>query len=293
MVRSMTAFARGRATENGLTASVEMKSVNHRYLEIGVRLPRSHGMLEEKIKGVVKDLAVRGRVDVSVDLGRESGKTAVYTVDAELARAYHGALCKLAEELSLEGAPSLSLFARTDGIIVKQTSELDPEEDWPVILAALRQAGESFLAMRGIEGEALEADFRKRLDYLAEKTEEIAGLAAGIPEKIKERFTARLTQLMAEAGEPDPVRIAQEAALYADKADITEELVRVRSHLAQFAALLAKEEPCGRPLNFLVQELFREFSTMGAKSVDASLSHLALDAKTEVEKLREQIQNVE
>lgn len=293
MVRSMTAFARAQAAADKLTVSVEMKSVNHRYLEIGVRIPRSHAMLEEKVKAAVKSLAERGRVDVTVELRRDAGLAADYGVDLDLARAYHRALTDLGRELGLEGAPSLSLLARADGIIVKKASEADPEADWPLLEEALARAGENFMSMRQAEGEALAADFAGRLDFLADKAAEIEALASGIPELVKERFESRVSQLMGDAGEPDPARIAAEAAIFADKADITEELVRVRSHLAQFRALLQKDEPCGRPLNFLVQELFREFSTMGAKSVDAALSHLALDAKTEVEKLREQIQNVE
>ena len=288
----MTAFGRAEASAGGLSASVELRSVNHRFLEIFIRMPRSHFALEEKAKKKIREKAARGRVEVNIKL-IEADELRPFKVDKALAASYFEALKDLKRSLNIPGKIKISDILAQEGVVARLTDDKNPEKDWPVIEKALTEALASFLAMREAEGLNLFADFKKRLKTLSENIDTIAESALNQPALIKERLETRLCELMDEKKIVDEARLAQEAAMLADKADITEEIVRARSHIKQFLSLMNSSEPCGRSLNFLAQELHREFSTMGSKTSDAAQSHIIVAAKAEIEKIREQVQNTE
>jgi uncharacterized protein (TIGR00255 family) len=289
----MTAFARGEAQGDDKTISVEIRSVNHRFCEIAVRMPRPWIALEEKIKNRIRQALSRGRVDVTVEVRSQGGSSQVYEADAALARNYYEAVKEVHEALGLSDPIPIDSIIRLNGVINASSVKPDLESDWSLLEQALSQALDALSSMRETEGEALHEDFLGRLKKLEESLESVSSMAASQPEVHLEKLKERLAALLEGAADLDPARLAQEAAFLADKSDITEEIVRARSHIAQFRDILDQEEPPGRSLNFLAQELHREFSTMGSKSSDAGLSHVVVAAKAEVEKIREQVQNVE
>ncbi|WP_028314765.1 YicC/YloC family endoribonuclease [Desulfatibacillum aliphaticivorans] len=293
MIHSMTAFARGEAQGDDKTISVEIRSVNHRFCEIAVRMPRPWIALEEKIKNRIRQSVSRGRVDVTVEVRSQGGSSQVYEADAALARNYYEAVKEVHEALGLSDPIPIDSIIRLNGVINASSVKPDLESDWSLLEQALSQALETLSSMRETEGAALYEDFLGRLKKLEESLESVSSMAASQPEVHLEKLKERLAALLEGAADLDPARLAQEAAFLADKSDITEEIVRARSHIAQFRDILDQEEPPGRSLNFLAQELHREFSTMGSKSSDAGLSHVVVAAKAEVEKIREQVQNVE
>jgi uncharacterized protein (TIGR00255 family) len=293
MVLSMTAFGRAACTENGLTASVEMRSVNSRTLDIAVRLPRTHAQLEERIKGLLRQRFARGRIDVFVEIVSIGQTDTVFVVDEKLVEAFAGAIKQIAEVSGLEISVSASDFLRQDGLITQTRAETDIAEQWPILEKAVVQAAQELASMREIEGKALAEDLLRHIEQVKALAGQIEELSGGLPAILKERFVQRMAMLAQNAADLDPGRMAQEAAFLADKADISEEIVRAYSHVAQFLTIMEGQEPSGRQLNFLAQELHREFSTMGSKSPVAELSHKVVDAKTLVEKIREQVQNVE
>ncbi|SHJ35133.1 TIGR00255 family protein [Desulfatibacillum alkenivorans DSM 16219] len=293
MIHSMTAFARGEAQGDDKTISVEIRSVNHRFCEIAVRMPRPWIALEEKIKNRIRQALSRGRVDVTVEVRSQGGSSQVYEADAALARNYYEAVKEVHEALGLSDPIPIDSIIRLNGVINASSVKPDLESDWSLLEQALSQALDALSSMRETEGEALHEDFLGRLKKLEESLESVSSMAASQPEVHLEKLKERLAALLEGAADLDPARLAQEAAFLADKSDITEEIVRARSHIAQFRDILDQEEPPGRSLNFLAQELHREFSTMGSKSSDAGLSHVVVAAKAEVEKIREQVQNVE
>ncbi len=267
--------------------------MNHRYCEVYVRMPRTWAPLEERVKNLVRDRVARGRIEVNLEIRDERTGNVRFVVDENLAKAYWDALVRARDVVGAEENVPLAQLVRMDGVIAPESETPDMEEDWGVIEGALAEALDSLDSMRRAEGEALHADFVERLDLLAQYLDKIEAEARDLPRLQKEKFTERIAQLAKDVATLDEARIAQEAAIYGDRSDITEETVRARSHIAQFRDFLAQDDPSGRSLNFLVQELHREFNTMGSKSCSAPLSHAVVDAKAEVEKLREQIQNVE
>ena len=293
MIHSMTAFARAEKQDGQNSVSVEIRTVNHRFCEIAVRMPRPWISLEEKVKGRVRQSVTRGRVDITVEIQGQGSVSQSYEADIALAKNYYQALKQVHEALSLEAPIPIESIVRINGVINATSVQPDLESDWNLMDQTLSQALETLVAMRETEGKALYADFMDRLDHLEDYLGEISTAAAGQPLAHMEKLKERLAALLEGAAEVDPARLAQEAAFLADKSDITEELVRARSHIAQIRGILLQEEPPGRSLNFLAQELHREFSTMGSKSSDAGLSHVVVAAKAEVEKIREQVQNVE
>ena len=293
MIHSMTAFARAEKQAEDKTVSVEIRSVNHRFCEVAVRMPRPWISLEEKIKSLIRRTVSRGRVDVTVEIQSKGGSPQVYEADMALARNYYEAVREVHENLGLSAPIPIDSIIRLNGVINASSVQPNLESDWNLLEQALGQALETLSSMRGTEGAALYEDFHARLKKLEEYLEAISGMAASQPAAHMEKLRERLAALLDGAADLDPARLAQEAAFLADKSDITEEIVRARSHIAQFRDILDQEEPPGRSLNFLAQELHREFSTMGSKSSDAGLSHAVVAAKAEVEKIREQVQNVE
>ncbi len=293
MLQSMTAFARSEKHGLNYEIATEVRSYNSKNLDLVVRLPHFAQPLEERIKTTVTGRLHRGRVEIRLDI-REVGEAARrFEVDLPRARAYYQALEELHAEFNLEGRVGLELMAAAGGIIKPAENERDLEQLWELIAAGLDEALEALIAMRGREGRSLQADFLARLQAIEDRIDAVHAASRGLLAEYQQRLKERIAVLTRGVVDLDPARIAQEAALLADRSDIAEEIVRARSHLEQFRHIMANESPAGRKLNFLVQEFNREFNTMGSKTGKAQVSHLVVELKTELEKIREQIQNVE
>jgi len=287
-VRSMTGYGRGVAEQDGRRATVEVRTVNHRFLDLKLRGMPIPAALEEQLAARVRASIERGAVTVSVHLVAPPGEAGP-RVDPAAARRAHAMLAELAAQLGV-GGPDLALVLAQPGVLV--SAEPAGDEPDPRVLAALDTALAQLDGMRATEGEALAAELRARLDELTALRASIAGCAAAVPGQLARRLAERVRRLVEDA-ELDPGRLAQEVALLADRADVTEELVRLASHIEQSRALLAAPGTVGRRLDFLVQEIGRELNTIGSKSTSAEISTAVVDAKAVLEKVREQAQNVE
>jgi uncharacterized protein (TIGR00255 family) len=290
-MRSMTGHGRGVAEKTGRRATVEIRSVNHRFFDLKLRTGPLDPTLEERVVGGVRKKCERGSFTISVrDEGL--GNAAGARVDLALATGIAAALEELRHKLNLAGQVPLELVAAQPGVLQVGEPGGDPE----VVAAALELAVDELVRMRKREGETLAKDMRARLARLRGFAEDVASLAASAPEEHRRRLSERIQRLLAATpGAPpvDEARLAQEVALLADRVDVTEELVRLRSHLEQADALIAEDAPVGRRLDFLVQELGREINTIGSKSQAAEIARRVVEAKAELEKIREQVQNVE
>ncbi len=293
MIKSMTAFARAVRQTESAEVTVEARSYNSRNLDFHLKLPYTFAALEDRIKQRVQERIARGRLELRVQIRETAGPAEGFEVDEPRARQYVEALGRLRSLFSLEGGVTLDHLVAAGDIIRPVETERDLEERWPVIREALDQALADLDTMRLREGRALERDFLERLDRLEELLGRVEGLSEGLMELYRDRLLERVGSLAADAAEIDPARIAQEAAILAEKSDVSEEIVRARSHVAQFRSFLSDGEPAGRKLNFLLQEFNREFNTIGSKATRSDISHLVVEAKSEVEKIREQVQNVE
>lgn len=292
MVSSMTGYGRGDASGEGKTVTIEMKGVNHRFLEIALRLPRAYNLFEEKIKGIIKENLVRGRLDVFVNIEETGEKKRKLKVDKELALDYHNSLKELAQFLGLAENISVLEIARLPEVLTLEEPEEDCEALWPLVEEALRQALEQLRAMRQEEGRKLAADLLARKDIIAQLLEEVAQRSHLVVEEYREKLQNRIQEILGTFP-VDENRLAMEVALVADRSNITEELVRLRSHLEQLSKTLEENGAVGRKLDFLVQEMHREINTIGSKSNDLIISQKVVALKSEVEKIREQVQNLE
>lgn len=289
---SMTAFGRGESTDSGRTWIVEVRTVNHRYLDVSIRLPRRYGSLEERVRQKVAALFSRGRVEVMIECAGQSTSIMSLQVNMALAREYHHCLQSLKSELSLDGNPELAMFTALKDVIVPMAQEDDLEVVWQALEPALAEALHGCVRMRGQEGQNLKKDLLARLGAFAQTVGEIHAMIPVLVTEKEENLKARLTQLLAGQN-LDPGRLAQEVALLADKTDVTEEVVRLHSHIEQFAAFLELDEAVGRRLDFLLQEFLREINTMASKINNSRVAHWAVELKNELEKMREQVQNLE
>lgn len=294
MVRSMTGFGRAEATGESIVVTVEARSVNHRHLDVALRLPRSLAALELDARRVVQSRLERGRVDVNVQLTPLGGAAAQRVqIDAALAREYVACARALAMELALEGAPNLSWVLERPGVVrLEEPEPSEPTAPWPLLADALGRALDELVARRTAEGERLVEALRTLHAELTTAVDLIAVRAPATAARREERLRERLRALLAETA-IDETRIVTEAAIWADKSDVTEELARLRAHLSEFTLLLDKGGPVGRPLDFLIQELNREVNTVASKADDLDMSQAALAAKGVLEKIREQVQNLE
>lgn len=293
MIRSMTAFAKAERAGDRFSVSVEMRTYNNKYLDIALKLPHGYDVLEERIRTIVQKSVARGRVEVKIRVQQDVGATSAYAVNEPQAQAYAGALAQLKDLLGLEGDITLDNLAACNGLIVPVEAEVDIEEIWIDIETALTEALESLVGMRTREGAFIERDFGERLDNIETMLTAIANAAADLPPLYQQRLKDRIAVLTKGLVEIDEGRIAQEAAFLADRSDISEEIVRARSHFEQFRSIMAAPEPGGRKLNFLLQELNREVNTMGSKAGHADIAHTIVTVKSELEKIREQVQNIE
>jgi len=291
MIKSMTGYCRGQAQVDGLSFSVEIRAVNHRYGDINVKAPRLLLPLETQIKKQVSAVLKRGKVDVFITQETATQVAAQPVINEPLAEAYMKIFKGLTTRYDLSGGIGLSLLLAQKDVLALQEVDLD-EQDLSVCLSsALDAALQALLVMRKKEGEATAVDIRQRLDLLAELLEKIVARAPQVPLEWQQKLKDRLDRLGDDAG--DPQRVAQEIAVFADRCDICEEVTRFNSHLEQFSGLLQQDEPVGRQMDFLVQELNREANTMGSKSNDAELTRQVVLLKSELEKIREQVQNIE
>jgi uncharacterized protein (TIGR00255 family) len=291
MIRSMTGFGAGRAAHGDEEIDVEVRAVNHKFCEVKVRLPRELAAIELVLGRAVKDRLARGGIDVSVRRGAAHA-TVVPRVDPELAAQYARAFREVQARLGLAGALELRDVLAAEGVVHLEERAVDVEAGRQAALAALGGALDALVEMRAREGAALARDLEGRLAQVEAHAAEVEALA---PASI-EHYRARLQERVAEVARgftPDPARLAQEVALFADRMDVAEEITRLRSHVAQVRALLAGDEPAGRKMEFVVQEMHREANTIGSKSQSAAIAATVVALKAEIERLREQVQNVE
>ncbi len=289
---SMTSFGRGESVADGTVWTVEIRSVNHRYCDISFKLPRKYAVLEDRMKKEIISFCSRGHIDVGLSYVSSGVGSANLEVNMDLAREYQRSLQAISGELSLPAPNDLALVAGYRDVIVAREPEEDVEAIWPAIRFALIQALEGGLTMREQEGATLKEDLLARLHTLESTADEVEKLAPELVRKKEATLKERLDNLL-KGVDIDPARLAQEVAVMADKADVTEELVRLRSHCQQFFHFLELDEPVGRRLDFLMQEFLREINTLASKINDAGVAHLAVELKNEVEKMREQVQNLE
>jgi len=292
MILSMTGYGTGSAQKSNTVVSVEIKTVNHRFLDFHVRLPREYQYLEGEIQQRIRAALDRGRVDVGVTI--QNASSAVFEINSGLVKGYMEAADRLREEFRFPDPVDLKTVLGLPGIL--QVKESVPEEPADAVSElvgeSVREALEGVARMRRQEGEALEADMKQNLDRVEENAGRIRELSANLAGDHLRKLRERIAQLLSQA-EMDPQRLAQEAALIADKSDISEEIARLKSHIEQYRALMDSGEKAGKKLDFLLQELQREANTILSKSGDLEISRRAIDIKTDIEKLREQVQNVE
>ncbi len=291
MIKSMTGYGRGQAEVEGLSFAVEIKAVNHRYGDVNIRLPRMLAPLEGEIKKQVSAVLKRGKIDLYISQEHTAQLTARPVVDHQIAQAYMAAFKDLQQVSGCTGEISLEFLAAQKDVLVFQDVEFARDDLWGCLSLAIKKALISIQKMRQKEGAATQTDMENRLELLSKNLVIIEQSAAKVPLEWQQKLQERLARLQENGG--DPQRVAQEIAIFADRCDISEEITRFKSHLAQFSDLLQSEEPVGRQLDFLVQELNREANTMGSKSNDAILTRQVVALKSELEKIREQVQNVE
>lgn len=288
----MTGYGRGETEGPYRKFTVELKAVNHRFSEVVVRLPRSMLALEDRIRRVVLEYVSRGRVDVFLSVDEGEGRSTAVKVDKALALAYYKAMKELQDDLGLSGMISLDHLIAMPQIFLPDEPKDEPEEWWPSIEQALREACAGLVAMRRQEGIVLASDLDARLAEMESMAGRIKERAPEVAAAYRERLEQRVQELAGDLA-IDPARLAQEVAFFAERADITEELVRLASHLQQARECLTAEGPVGRRLDFLAQEMFREINTIGSKAQDEAIAKLVVELKVQLEKVREQVQNVE
>jgi len=293
MIKSMTAFAQKEQSQDGLVVTTEVRSYNSRHLDVALRISHGYQALEEQIKALVKDRLERGRLEVKVRIQDHAQTEQSFEVDTQRALSFYEALRSLQAAVALDLPVTLDLFVNASGAIRPAEGQKDLDACWPAVQACVVAALEDLDEMRQREGAFIAQDFTERLALLEALVANVARQAEGLVDQYQDRLRERMMKLTSEIVVLDPQRIAQEAALLADRSDISEEVVRVRSHLAQYRLIMQADAPAGRKLNFLLQEFNREFNTMGAKAGKADIAYLIVDAKAEIEKLREQVQNVE
>ncbi len=293
MLKSMTAYAKSEKTQEKLTVLLEIRSYNSRYLDIALRIPHGYLALEEKIKTLIASKVSRGRIEVNLQVRDDSDEAYAFEINTPKARAYYDSLVQLKDKFNINSEISMDLLVSGGAIIKPAEMDLDMEACWPVFKDSINEAINNLIAMRKREGDFLEADIDARLNGIEERIDQIQKESSDLLSHYQQRLKDRIAALTKGIIEIDPGRIAQEAAFLADRSDISEEIVRAASHIKQFRTIMNSAEPAGRKLNFLMQELNREFNTMGSKTNNSNVSHIIVEVKSDLEKIREQLQNVE
>lgn len=292
MIRSMTGYGRHQAVVNGWDVTVELKSVNHRYFEYSSRLPRTCGFLDDKLKSYLQQHISRGKVDVYVSLDAVETADSVVSVNIPLALAYRDALAEMSETLDIRNDVSLMNIARFPDVLTVRKSEADEDAIWDAVKTVATSALQKFIAMRELEGQRMREDVLNRRETILSAVAVVEEQSPKTVREHMEKVEARMRELL-DGAAVDEQRLLTEAAVFADKIATAEETVRLRSHLDQLQTLVTADEPVGRKLDFLVQEINRETNTIGSKAQDLKLAQVVVDIKAEIEKIREQIQNIE
>lgn len=292
MIKSMTGFGRGEHEEFGRSYIVEIKSVNHRYSDISVKLPKQLSYLEDTIRKIVSEHISRGKIDIYITQNKYSEDEIKVTVDKALVSSYIKALNELRDTYKLEDDITVSNVSRFPDVLMVDRVEDDKDKVWNTLSAAIEESLKNLTEMREREGQKLFDDLTKRADYIRSMVDEIKGRSPIVVQEYKTKLEERIKQLLDDVP-VDESRIAQEVAIFADKSSITEEIVRLYSHIDQLQSILGEDDPVGRKLDFLVQEMNREINTIGSKASDIIITRYVVDVKSEIEKIREQIQNIE
>lgn len=293
MIKSMTGFGRYEYVEESREYKVEIKSVNNRYSDIGIKLPRSLSSLEENVKKQVSSAISRGKVDVFVTFTNNSAVGKDIKINTELAEKYIAELKKLAKEENIIDNVNVMEVSRMPEVLNIKLDEEDNEIIWKELSFALQNALDSFISMREVEGQKIKEDLERRIFYISEKIEKINSISTGLIKEYIVKLEKRINDLLGGNNVVDESRLAQEVVIYSDKCSVEEEITRLKSHITQFLALLDESGPVGKKLDFLVQEMNRETNTIGSKANNLEITNLVVDIKTEIENIREQIQNIE
>ncbi|MDR3628967.1 MAG: YicC family protein [Desulfocapsaceae bacterium] len=291
-IKSMTGFGRGEVQRGNRVWTAELRCVNNRFLELKIKLPKGYSALEDNIRKLVSRYLQRGRIDLAVNVSGDFSDLVKVNINIELAKSYKNALVQLGHELSISDAVDLSYLASLPDVLVREQENEDLDSVWSVLSQAIEESLVQCEKMRQQEGLALLTDLLERLASFSSVIDQVA---AAIPELLVQRkalLQERLEKLLGTV-QIDPQRLSQEVVVLADKTDVTEEIVRLRSHMQQFRSSLAENGVVGRKLDFLIQEFLREVNTLASKINDAHIAHLTVELKSELEKMREQIQNIE
>nr|WP_246566229.1 YicC/YloC family endoribonuclease [Tissierella simiarum] len=289
----MTGFGRGENTDGIHNFKVEIKAVNHRYNDIVVKMPKHINYLEEKVKKTIKEKINRGRVETFINLEYINESAIDIKVDIPLAKSYKVALEEILMELGIEDDIRLSNILNMSEVVKTERRELDEDMAWNCLKEALNMALEDIIRMRESEGEELKEDIKSNLDKIEDMVSKIKERSPLVVLEYKDKLKERIRELLDADVNVDEDRFNCEVVFFADKSNINEEIVRLRSHIKQFLSILEENEPIGRKLDFLVQEMNREINTIGSKASDLIISNLVVEIKSEIEKIREQVQNVE
>lgn len=294
MIKSMTGYGRAQDTVGSYNVTVELKSVNHRYFEFSSRVPRSYGFIEDKLKNLIGSLVSRGKIECYVSIENIGETESEVILNEKLAKEYLKAYNSLEEEfdLSVKDSFIFNALAKNSDLFTVRKKSVDEDEVWESVSAVAKTAVEKFITMREAEGEKLRDDVLSRADFILSK---VAFIEQRSPETVKEyntKLLERLNEFLSDI-HIDEQRIATECAIFADKVAVAEETVRLRSHIDQLSEFMKCDEPIGRKIDFLVQEMNREANTIGSKAQDVEIARCVIDIKAEIEKIREQIQNIE
>lgn len=292
MLKSMTGFGRAVEEIDGYVITVEIKSVNHRYFDFSSRIPRQYGFLDDKLKSYINSKVSRGKVECYVSVEALDTEDAAVVINKTLASAYVEALKELSEEYSLKEDFGTAFVSRLPDVFVLKKADEDEEKIWQLVKSVTDEAIEKFIQMRAVEGAKMKEDVASRAEYILDCVSFIEERSPQTVKEYNDKLVERVHEIIGDVS-LDEQRIIQEVAIYADKVAVAEETVRLRSHIAQLKTFLESEEPIGRKMDFLVQEINRETNTIGSKANDVDIARKVVDIKAEVEKIREQIQNIE
>ncbi|CAK7000792.1 MAG: hypothetical protein PEPC_00013 [Peptostreptococcus russellii] len=293
MAKSMTGFGIGEYKNDSYNVSVECKAINHKYLDINPRLPRKISFLEDKLRLLVKDYLSRGRIDLFIKFETVKSSGVKLQYDDELASQYYDILRRIKRDFDIEDDIKVTDIAKFPDIITASESEEDEELLWDMLSEATEISLKKLCEMRTLEGEKLEEDILNRTVILEKAILDIEKYSDSVVKEYKDKLNGKISEILEDPSVLDESRLAQEVAIYADKSNITEEIVRFKSHINQLRNTVKKDDTIGRKMDFLIQEMNREVNTIGSKSSNIDITNLVIDVKAELEKIREQIQNIE
>lgn len=292
MIKSMTGYGRSQEMIDGMNITVEIKSVNHRYFDFSSRVPRNYGFLDEKLKSFVQSRVSRGKIECYVQADNLEDDTVVVEINKSLADGYVKAFGELSEAYGIDNNLNTAVLARMNDVLVVRKAEADEDRIWNAVKAVAEKAVEKFVAMREVEGQKLRDDILSRADCILEYVDFVEKRSPETVKEYNDKLLARMQELLGDI-HVEETRLLTEAAIYADKIAVAEETVRLRSHISQLKDFFNSEEAIGRKMDFLVQEINREANTIGSKANDVEIARRVLEIKSEVEKIREQVQNIE